>query len=99
MGSPEPEILTRNTYHWSPKALAHQRRWSEYRHITGVQDWLEELGLEVVRENPNTVRAAGQGFVVVFFYKESTSHVYKRFSVYQNGIKKNIVALRKLGRE
>lgn len=80
-----PEILTANTYFWRPGSSASQRRWNEKRRIAEVQAFLDR----------HAATLAAAGITVEFSYKESCNHVYKHVAIYQNGVKKDIRALKK----
>ena len=80
-----PEILTANVYYWRPGSSARQRRANEERRHMEVQRFLDTYG-DILDAN---------GIEVIFRYHESCNHVYKRLEVYQNGVKKDIRALKK----
>lgn len=80
-----PAILTANTYFWSPSGSASGRRSNESRHTAEVQRFLDA--------NAEALQAAG--ITVEFSYSESCHNVYKSLSVYKNGVKKDIRALKK----
>lgn len=91
----EPEILTANTYFWSPQSNASGRRWNENRRQNEVDDFLTSLEFEVTREGDSVVGKKGD-LEVHFHYRESCRNVYKSFSVHRGEKKSNITALRKL---
>ena len=80
-----PAILTANTYHWTPSGTASGRRSNEKRHAAEVQRFLDQ--------HADAINAAGLS--IEFSYSESCNNVYKHLEIYQNGVKKDIRALKK----
>lgn len=80
-----PAILTANTYYWRPGSSASHRRSNEKRHADAVQRFLDT--------HAEALNAAG--ISVEFSYSESCNNVYRHLAVYQNGVKKDIRALKK----
>lgn len=80
-----PEILTANTYFWRPGSSASQRRSNEKRHAETVQRFLDT--------HADAIAAAG--LEIEFEYSESCNNVYKRLTIWKNGKKSNITALKK----
>lgn len=80
-----PEILTVNTYFWSPGRTASQRRSNEERRNSEVARFIEQ--------NKAALEAAG--IVIDFEYSESCRNVYKRCVITRNGKRSNITAVRK----
>lgn len=80
-----PAILTANTYYWKPSSSASGRRSNEKRHADQVQRFLDT--------HAETLQAAG--ITVEFSYSESCHNVYKSLTIYKNGVKKDIRALKK----
>ena len=80
-----PEIMTANTYFWSPSGNASSRRRNEARRNGEVSDFLAA--------HADELRASG--VEVDFSYSESCAHVYKRCAVTRDGKRSNITAVRK----
>jgi uncharacterized FlaG/YvyC family protein len=80
-----PAILTANTFYWRPGRTARERRANEQRHYAEVEAFLEA--------HKEILQTAG--IEVQFSYSESCNHVYKHIRVYQNGVRKDIRALKK----
>lgn len=89
-----PSILTANTYFWSPSGSADGRRRSEEKRQSEVASFFQSAGFTVTRSGDN-VNAVGHNLDVDFHYSESCKIVYKSLSVYRNGKKSNITAIRK----
>lgn len=92
----EPDILTANTYYWSPDSNAHGRRRSEERKLASVANYLESIGFTIQTHDTSKVIAQKGDVEVDFRYSESTKNVYKTLSVHKNGKKSNISAIRKI---
>ena len=90
----EPSILSRNIYNWKPSSNASTRRAAEIRTLDQVSSYFKEIGLEV-KTDGDSVSGEAVGLSVVFTYRQSCKNVYKSLSVYSNGKKSNITALRK----
>lgn len=86
-----PQILTANTYYWSPASSAASRRRNEERRHAEVADFLTDLGFEF-----NGKTWTKGELEVNFEYSESCRNVYKHFQVWRNGKKSNITAIKKL---
>ncbi len=80
-----PDILTANTYFWSPAGSASGRRSNEKRHNGEVERFIQA----------NRVALDAAGITIRFDYSESCSHVYRTFKVFRNGKKSNITAIYK----
>ena len=94
---PEPRILTASVYFWHPAGNASGRRHNEQRNIAEVAAWFRSLGLTV---RTDATGAWGQSedhtLLAEFQYSESCNHIYRHLSVWRDGKKSNITALRKL---
>lgn len=90
----EPSILGINTYKWKPASSASARRAAEVKTLNQVSSYFKEIGLEV-KTDEDSVSGEAVGLSVVFTYRQSCKNVYKSLSVYSNGKKSNITALRK----
>lgn len=91
----EPEILTANTYFWSPSIRSGGRRYNEEQNLDRVADFFSQIGMQVSRES-GAVVGEKDGVVARFSYSESCNHVYKHLAVTRNGKNSNITQLRKL---
>jgi hypothetical protein len=80
-----PDILTANTYFWSPSSHASGRRSNEDRRNGEVAAF--------IAANKEALDAAG--IVIDFDYSESCHNVYKRCQITRNGKRSNITAVRK----
>lgn len=80
-----PDILTANTFYWRPGRTASERRSNESRQRRKVAEFL--------KAHEDVLKAAG--IEVRFYYEESCNHVYKKVKVYENGVLKDIRALKK----
>lgn len=89
-----PTILTANTYFWSPAYSASQRRRNEDLRNGQVADFFRNIGFEV--EQSNGVRARSGKIEVTFSYSETCKNVYRHLSVYKDGKKSNVSAIKKL---
>lgn len=89
-----PEILTANCYFWNSGGSADQRRRNESNRINQVVNFFKQKGFEVTQSG-HCVNAKGFGLDVCFSYSESCKNVYKTLSVYRNGKKSNVTAIRK----
>jgi hypothetical protein len=87
-----PEIMTANTYFWSPGGSASMRRHNEDRRNNEVARFLESHGFTLIQ--PHTWRRAG--VEVYFNYSEGCSHVYRTMKITRDGKKSNITAIIKL---
>lgn len=92
----EPQILTANTYFWSPSSSANGRRSNEERKTNDVAAYLKSLGFQITKHDSNNVLAENGEIEVHFHYSESCKNVYKSLCVFKGGKKSNITALRKL---
>lgn len=90
-----PEILSANTYFWSPGSHASSRRGNETRRTGEVANFFSANGFET-RNDGETVRASKDGVEVKFSYSESCKNVYKRVQVTRGGKRSNISAVKKL---
>ena len=89
-----PSILTANCYFWNPCSSADGRRRCEEKRQSEVASFFHAAGFAVTR-NGNSVNASGFGLDIDFHYSETCGNVYKSLSVYRNGKKSNITAIRK----
>lgn len=80
-----PEILTANTYFWTPAGSASSRRSVEKRRNNEVAQFIEA--------NQEALNAAG--IEINFSYSESCKNVYKSCKITRNGKRSNITAVRK----
>lgn len=80
-----PEILTANTYFWSPSNSASGRRSNEARRNGEVERF--------IAQNKAALEAAG--VEINFSYSESCHNVYKNCTITRNGKRSNITAVRK----
>ena len=80
-----PDILTSNTYFWTPSSSASGRRSNEQRRNREVAAFIEA--------NLPALEAAD--IVIDFSYSESCHNVYKRCHITRNGKRSNITAVRK----
>lgn len=80
-----PEILTANTYYWTPATHAASRRRNEQRHAAEVESFIAAYRA--------VLDAAG--IAIEFSYSESCNHVYKTCKITRNGKRSNITAVRK----
>lgn len=80
-----PEILTANTYFWTPSGSASGRRSNERRRIGEVTAFVEA----------NAAALAAAGIEIEFGYSESCHNVYKRCCITRHGKRSNITAVRK----
>jgi len=80
-----PEILTANTYFWSPGGSASSRRSNEKRRNGEVAHF--------IAANQGDLNAAG--IEIDFSYSESCRNVYKTCKITRNGKRSNITAVRK----
>lgn len=94
MKKQEPQILTANTYFWSPSGNASGRRANEERRQNEVAEFFQAIGMSVERSGDNVIGKAG-AIEVVFHYSESCNNVYKSLSVTNGGKRSNIKLLRK----
>jgi hypothetical protein len=90
----EPSILGINTYKWKPASSASARRAAETKTLEQVASYFKDIGLKV-SVSGNSVSGEAEGISVEFNYQQSCQNVYKSLSVYSNGKKSNITALRK----
>jgi hypothetical protein len=95
-----PNILTANTYFWSPCSRSGGRRLSEERRQAEVASFLESIGFEVERSGDNV---NGEGYFegigsveVSFYYYESCSNVYKTLQICRDGKRSNITTIKKI---
>ncbi|MCX7699017.1 MAG: hypothetical protein N2114_06085 [Candidatus Goldbacteria bacterium] len=88
-------ILEKNCYFWSTSRIAKGRRENEKKRKNEAAEILEKLGFttEIIG---NKVIATRGDIKVIFYYKESCKHVYKKLQVYVNNVKKDIRVLKKL---
>lgn len=93
----EPRILTAPVYFWRPASNASGCRSNEQRHIADVAAWFRSLGLTVRTDSSGAWAQSADGTLLAEFqYNESCNHIYRHLSVWRNGKKSNITALRKL---
>jgi len=80
-----PDIMTANTYYWSPSGSASGRRSNEARRNGEVARFIAA----------NQAALDKAGIVIDFSYSESCHNVYKRCPITCNGKRSNITAVRK----
>lgn len=90
-----PAILTANTFFYKPATSADNRRRNELQTQKLVADFFSELGFEVELSDC-LVNARKDDLQVSFTYEESAKNIYKSLSIYKNGKRSNITAIKKL---
>lgn len=90
-----PTILTANTFFWTPSASANGRRSNEQKRQDEVKAFFEYIGLET-EVNGDSVTGKNAEIEATFTYSESCKNVYKNLTIYKNGKKPNISAIKKL---
>ena len=93
----EPEILTANTYFWTPNRAAHCRRRAEERQQSTVENYFKALGMDTRRAGDAVIGEIGE-ICARFFYRETCGNVYKSLEVTRGGKRSNITTLRKLAK-
>ena len=92
-----PSILTANTFYWSPSNIASGRRRNEEKRQEEVSNFFKALGFEVQLSSDRVIaNLPSKKLEVIFEYSETCGHVYKSLSVYRDGKKSNITAIKKL---
>lgn len=95
----EPDILTANTYFWTPAWNASSRRSNERKRLAEVADFFRSIGMQAEEYRDyveGEITVAGETITAQFMYSESCKNVYKGLSVHRDGKRSNITALRKL---
>ena len=80
-----PDIMTSNTYFWTPSSSASGRRSNEARRNREVTAFIEA----------NRAALEAAGIVIEFSYSESCHNVYKTCQITRHGKRSNITAVRK----
>lgn len=80
-----PSILVANTFYWRPGRTARERRANEQNRIAEVEEFLAAH-----KEKLDAAKIEVQ-----FSYHESCNHVYKKVRIFQDGVRKDVRALKK----
>lgn len=80
-----PDILTADTWFWSPSGSASGRRANEKRRGEEVSRFIDE----------NKTALSKAGIAIDFSYSETCTRVYKRCAILRDGQRSNITAVRK----
>lgn len=95
-----PSILVTNTYYWTPRGAASQRRSSEASQVGEVSKFLESIGFvkdpkgsgSFIINADESIKGAKE-VVVNFSYEESVRNVYKHLFILVGGNNSNITGL------